>query len=351
GEDEAIKVAINEVSRQQTNYARANWPVWMQNPWLNSFMMFKQFGITQAIQFYESLAKSIKGVDRETQRMAITHLVGMSLVMAAVGGMSGNPLWEPARMFLWVAYLLGLTDDGNWDNWKTKGEKMMAEIENALFGPSTGGRISESIMYGLPRLFGIDVSRRVALDTLLTFQQPEDMTRDEWYKIVGQVALGAPGAVAFDTIAWAAGAVRGEGSWAKWMSQAPIPKIAKDIFKTYDAAQNGVTTTTGVRVGDPPGILEGLTQSMLGLRTRGQARPFEQGSAAQRRLKTVMKTQRDRLVRNVVNNGYTAANMRAINNWNETHRDKAERIILKTLREAGKRRRGLEREIEQQNVE
>ena len=306
-------------------------------------VMFKKFAANQAINFYDSLVRSIPGIesDPEARRYARVHLASMTLMLAAVGGFAGNPLWEPIRMLMYLLSFFGLAPE-SWNEAKTEGEKLLAG--------ATGDTIAELAMYGLPRAIGIDLSNRVSLDTLLFYQQPDEMTKDDWYKVFGQFAIGAPGATGVDAVAALSDIANPDNTWPKWLATLPLPKMMKDALKAYDTMENGPTTATGVLTGPPTGLVSALLQT-AGVRTREQARPFEQGSAAQHRTEQRIKDERQAIMRTISNRGYGSDTARTLRDWNRSHPAKEERITLKNITEARKRRRKLELEIRRKNLE
>jgi hypothetical protein len=338
---EIVNRAVTNMVNEQTSYAKGNWASWMNHPLAEFPMMFKKFALTQAIVFYESLAKSVAPSSSPAERSAaITHLVMVTATLAAIGGLSGNPLWEPARLGLYLLYLFGVLEAETWDETKTKGEQALAAI--------VGQPTAEAMMYGLPRLAGIDISSRVASDNLFTFQQPEEFTQDNIYQLIGSIAAGAPGSVILNGGSVFANVATGE--YGKAFQQLPLPKTAKDIVKAYDQSVNGIRTTTGVNTGAALNIGEALATA-AGFRTRTHVRPFEQGSVAQKKAKDRIKSRRQVIITDAVNNGMNAATMREVAEWNRVHPAKEERITVKTLIAARKRRRDIEKEIREANKE
>jgi hypothetical protein len=303
--------------------------------------MFKKFAWQQGYSYWQSLTKVIDPRDKVAQRAAAIHLGTTAVILGALGGAAGNPLWEPIRYLMYLLGMLGFGVPETWDEAKTSGEKWMADATNPM--------LAETVMYGLPRLMNFDLSNRVAMDSILFYQQPEEMTREAWYTILGQATVGASGSMLFDAASNIKGMTSGDSTWPKWLSQLPAPGMVKDILKAYDNMENGPTTTTGVKTGEPTGVLGALVQT-LGIKTRAQARPFEQGSAAQNRAQERVNTQKSALIRSINAGGLTGANMRRINEWNRAHPKKTDRISGSSLSEARKRRTKMEREIATQNL-
>ena len=142
----------------------------------------------------------------------------------------------------------------------------------------------------------------------------------------------------------------GTATWGKDISKLPFPKVIKDIIKTAELMHTGPTTATGVSTGDPIGIGTALLQG-LGFRARSSSRPFEQGSAAQHRIEQNVDAARNTLMQSVTNRGYDATSMRQLRKWNLSHPGKNERITMKNLSMARKRRRKVELDIRRKNLE
>lgn len=346
---EAKAKAINRMTSEQVGYSKENWPAWVTNSWLGGAMMFKKFAAQQAINYYGSLLRSFNGATPEERRYARVHIVTSTLMMVALGGFVGNPLWEPFRLLLYLMNMFGFDEDpllglptGDWNAAKTQGEKWLAGL--------VGGQLAEDLVYGATRELGIDLSGRIAQDSLLFFKQPTDMTQDEWYTVLGRTVGGAPAQTVLDAGSAIAGLTDPNVGWNKEISKLPIPKVIKDMFKAYDLMENGPATTTGVKTGEPAGLPAAILQS-LGLRSRAQARPFEQGSAAQHKIEQDIDAKRTGVMQTIINSGYGADSARRVRDWNRSHPGKEERITMKNLHDARKRRRKLELEIRRKNLE
>jgi hypothetical protein len=158
---------------------------------------------------------------------------------------------------------------------------------------------------------------------------------------------GAPGTAAYKAYEFVKDAGSDKG-YAKWLSNAPAPKFVKDIFKAYDLYENGPTTATGVRAGEPVGLPAALIQAS-GFRPRSQARPFEQGSAAKRRTETRINAARLSMLQRMNNQGATRDNMRRLREWNRAHPAKGERITMRDFARSRRRRAETEAEIKLSN--
>lgn len=351
-EEQAIEQAINNMSLEQVGYAKANWPGWVYKWYARPFTLFKQFAMEQAMNYYGAMRRSFAAsqapddvvaegpeavrqwqkLERRSARIQLAVLTGM---LVAIGGFWGVPVWEPIRLLM---YLFGLTE--NWEVFRSESEKKLAGM-TGLDMPT------EAALHGLPRLVGLDLSSRVAQDSLLFYQQPKDMSNEQWLQVIGQMAGGAPLGTIL-SMKDAIGGTFGDQSYPKWLSQMPFPGAVKDIFKAYDTAVNGPTTKTGVHTDKPPSTLEALVQ-FSGLRTRSQVRPFEVGSAAQQRSKEYYSRHKSELVQRVMNQGMTEQNAKKIKDWNREQTDPKMRITVKTIANARKRRTKIERETQAAN--
>lgn len=337
-EDEIVQRAVNEMSREQTNYSSGNWAGWADH-WLLQFpLMFKKFAAVQAMTYYEALHGALRNATPQERSVAIRQILITTALLGAVGGLSGNPLWEPVRMLLYLAYALGLLQPETWDETKASGEGMMAGV--------VGDATAEYIMYGLPRAIGVDVSSRVAMDNLVTFQQPEQFDQDNLQKLLGAMLLGAPGAQFLNSWSTVSSLTDKNVTWAQTFAKTPAPKFIRDIAKAYDQSVNGINTATGIDTGIAPNIRDSLVTA-FGFRTRQQARPYEVGSVVKHKTEERVKGERNDVIQRAVNNGMTAATMRDIAAWNRAHPD--ERIRVDDITRSRRNRRRTEKEIRAAN--
>jgi hypothetical protein len=230
---------------------------------------------------------------------------------------------------------------GNWNVAKTRMEQGLGEV--------VGERAAEAAMYGLPRLIGIDLSSRLALDGTLFFQQPKELTDDGIMAALGYAVGGAPASSGLAMVSSVKPLIE-EGNVPKFISQAPVPRFIRDIAKAYDTYVNGPTTKSGLQTAEAPGMLSTLLAA-TGVRTREAARPFEQGSAAQQLVKKEATAVKSRVVRRILNEGLTKENYRRLQEYNAGQTDPKLRIKIKDISAARKRRGKLEREMQKLNLE
>jgi hypothetical protein len=336
---QAIQKAVNEMANDQTGYSKENWPAWMNAPVIRRIVMFKKFPIQQTLNFYRALRRSFVG--GEEGKMARSQLFYMSAALSLLGGAMGLPPWEMVRLLMYLFNMMGLPVPGNWNVAKTK-------IEQGL-GSVFGEGAAEAAMYGLPRLAGIDLSSRLALDGTLFFQQPKELTNDGIMAALGYAVGGAPASTGI-AMATSLQPLIDEGNVPKFISQAPVPRFIKDIAKAYDAHVNGPTTRSGLQTAEAPGILSTVLAA-TGMRTREQARPFEQGSAAQQLVKKEATAEKSKLVRRILNDGMTKDTMRQLQEYNAEQTDPKLRIKIKDISAARKRRTKQEQEMQKMNLE
>jgi len=336
---QAIQKAVNEMANDQTGYAKENWPAWMNAPVVRRIVMFKKFPIQQTLNFYRAMRQAMAG--GEQAKVGAAQLFYMAAALSLVGGGMGLPPWEMIRLLMYLANLMGAPVPGNWNVAKTKMEQGLGDL--------IGERGAEAAMYGLPRLAGIDLSSRLALDGTLFFQQPKELTNDGIMSAVGYALGGAPASTGINTLTAFQPLVE-EGNVPKFISQAPVPRFIKDIAKSYDTYVNGPTTKTGLQTAEAPGMLSTLLAA-TGLRTREQARPFEQGSAAQQLVKKEATADKSKVVRRILNEGMTKENYRRLQEWNAAQTDPKLKIKVKDISAARKRRTKQEQEMQKMNLE
>jgi hypothetical protein len=165
--------------------------------------------------------------------------------------------------------------------------------------------------------------------------------------LIGQLVLGAPGSAAYKWYDFAKDMDSDKG-YAKWLSNAPLPKFAKDIFKAADLYENGPTTATGVKAGSRITMAEAAAQA-LGFRPSSQSRPFEVGSVAKRRTTTRVNEDRKSLLQRLNNQGITRDNARRLRDWNRSHNVKGERITMRDFAHSRRRRQETEADIRSAN--
>ena len=332
----AKQKAINEMANDQTGYAKENWPAWMNAPVIRRIVMFKKFPIQQTLNFYRAMRGMARG-----DTVAASQLFYMAAALSMVGGAAGLPPWELVRMLMYLFNLMGFPVPGNWTVAKSKGEKMMGDV--------IGERASEAVMYGLPRLAGIDLSSRLSLDGTLMFQQPKELTNDGIGAAMAAAILGTPYSTGM-SLATSFRPLVEEGNVPKFISQAPAPRFIKDIAKAYDQHVNGPTTRSGLQTAEPPGMLSTFLAA-FGVRTRDQARPFEQGSAAQQLIKKEATADKRKIVQRILRDGVTKDTMRQLRDYNAGQTDPTLRIKMRDITSARKRGSKLEREMQKQNLE
>ena len=195
----------------------------------------------------------LMGANPEAARAARTQSPTMTAVGVALGGIAGNPLWEPFRLLMYL-----FADGRRRDPFKTKVEKVIAAV--------IGDRAAEALMYGLPRLAGCRSPATVDGQSLM-FSAADGDVEDHGSRSPAQGAR--PPVPTWD---WHGGIVSqsgGDETWPKWLSTLPVPKRSRISSTAYDVSAHGPRTTTGVSTDKPPPLIESIVQG-LGVRTRSQ---------------------------------------------------------------------------------
>ena len=197
--DQAIQKSVNEMANDQTGYSKENWPAWMNAPVIRRIVMFKKFPIQQTLNFYRAARQAMAG--GEQAKVGAAQLFYMAAALSLVGGAMGLPPWEMIRLLMYIFNMMGFPVPGNWNVAKTKMEQGLGEL--------VGENAAEAAMYGLPRLIGVDLSSRLALDGTLFFQQPKELTNDGIMAALGYAVGGAPASTGVNMLTCVPAADRG----------------------------------------------------------------------------------------------------------------------------------------------
>lgn len=322
---EAAKAeAVSTVEQTQGGYARANNPVFMQNPLLRLPMQFKKYGLMYGQMYYGNVAKLVApSTDPEQRKMARKALVRLSATTMIFAGAGGLPFIELARIFANVAMGLGATDD-DWD-----------DDENAMqewFASFVGNPLSEAVTHGLTRLVGIDTSNSLGADNLITFGQPRNMDEDGFKSwMFDALVLGAGGDMAVDSLK----AIH-EGDYAGAL---PWPKVIKNLTDAIGLYSEGtVSKTSGEEYAPPVNIGEAIVKG-LGFQPASSARQWEttgggRASKEERQLFHQRNQLFDKWNRARLRSGPAAAAQvfaDDVREWNRTHPEKKFRIDMGDL--------------------
>jgi hypothetical protein len=265
-QDKAQQHALEIINRTQFNYSNTNMPpILSKHPIIGQF---KKYGVGVYNLYGYNLGKALNattGAERLEGIHALALLTASHTLFAGAMGIVG---WEPARWLVIGANQAGLVDF----NWADV-EHGMRELAADALGPYA----AELLMKGLPRALGIDISGRVGGSSLMTFSEPRDTDDQSLWAYIGDMAAGAPGGTAMETLRGVNEMMHGD--FAKGAQKAAPFKILADVIGAARGAVSGKTTGAGYTVYDPTGFMsKDFIAGILGYQTAEHAEQSEQRS-------------------------------------------------------------------------
>lgn len=203
--DQAVVEAKRIVAQTQGDYSAGNKALWMQTggplgEWASPILLFKQYAQFLYYLIGRNLIAAWGGnVENEGskvgQREGALAFAGLLGSHAAVAGVMGSVFMEPVKIMLGA--LLMAYNEFEEDEPISSVEELVRRGINSIFGDEVG----EVVAKGLPRAFGIDLSSRTGLDSMLLMYEPysgadnEENWKDFFIALGGPVvALGLNGA-------------------------------------------------------------------------------------------------------------------------------------------------------------
>lgn len=268
----AVQFAHDTVNRTQFNYSHTNTAPWMRHPLARLAFQFKKYGVGMYQLLGEQMGIAIRNEnpgDRATAIRTLSYTIAMHGLMA---GAMGLPV-EPLKMAVMAANAVGITD---W-SWKDV-EAAEREALVDLFGQGAG----EVIARGVPRVFGIDLSSRVGLDSLLgPFGEPKSNEKSDVKSFLFDNLAGAPVGLLGD---WGSGASHLLAGDFQRAAEKLIPlKVASDSLKAYRQLTEGtISPNSGKQVMSPYSASEAVTRA-LGFSPARESESFERSGIYYRR--------------------------------------------------------------------
>lgn len=237
----AQKYSIDVVETTQFIYADWNKPRILQNDAAKVVFMFMQH--VQHMYYY-MISNAMKSIgvnaktkeDRVQARKALAGFVGMHV--AAAGVVGGTP--EPVKFLMFLGFVaagtLGLKDDDDPWNW----ELLVANTMSDMLGDYAGSVATK----GLPSVFGMDLSGRIGMDSMLMFNGPDVSDKDNWLASIVRIVGGPMSALVLERFAYDVPNALYEGRPLKAL-EAATPKVMRDFLKTTTVARHGFTDYYG----------------------------------------------------------------------------------------------------------
>lgn len=277
-DSDAYKQAVKMTYDGHFDYSASNRARFMQGNVAKVIFLFKQFGqnmiYTVARQSYIALIG--KNHTKEERVEAARAISAILATHALAAGVLGLPM---VTTLLAVASMFGGSDDEPWD--------AEVALRNGL-ADMTSPNFSNLVMKGLSRGTSADISGRVGLDSMFLARAPDGL---EGQKLYEQLILGNMGA----TVGMGANIAKGiqelsQGNYARALEEM-LPTFAKNPFKSYRYASEGVQDKTGVDIldGNPvsgAGIFSqtiGFSPSQVRTAYEGKSAIYQQQQALQKR--------------------------------------------------------------------
>jgi len=213
------------------DYNNVNRPRYLQSDAAKVLLLFRQYSLNMTYRLCRDFNDSIKGATPEQKKQARTRFAGILGQTFIFAGATGLPMyWMVAA----VANALLGDDDEPYD-FTNDTRAHLAQ----MFSP----KVAEIIMKGpMDALTGVTVSSRVSLNNLWLRDPPASLEgEDLWLHYVGEAAgpIPAIGGGVFKTAK-----DLGEGHVDRAL-ESSLPKLLKDLAKTFRYLQDGVQSRRG----------------------------------------------------------------------------------------------------------
>ncbi len=281
-DNDAYKQAVKMTYDGHFDYSASNRARFMQGNVAKVVFLFKQFGqnmiYTIARQSYIALIG--KNHTKEERIEAARAISAMLVTHALAAGVLGLPM--VTTILAIASGLVGMAGGGDDDPWDAE-----VALRNGL-ADMTSPTFSNLVMKGLSRGTPADISGRVGLDSMFLAKTQDGL---EGQKLYEQLIIGNLGA----TVGMGANIAKGiqelgQGNYARALEEM-LPTFAKNPFKAYRYATEGVQDKTGVDIldGHPvsgAGIFSqtiGFSPSQVRTAYEGKSEIYQQQQALQKR--------------------------------------------------------------------
>ncbi|MCU4350234.1 PLxRFG domain-containing protein [Acinetobacter ursingii] len=281
-DNDAYKQAVKMTYDSHFDYSASNRARFMQGNVAKVVFLFKQFGqnmiYTIARQSYIALIG--KNHTKEERIEAARAISAMLVTHALAAGVLGLPM--VTTILAIASGLVGMAGGGDDDPWDAE-----VALRNGL-ADMTSPTFSNLVMKGLSRGTPADISGRVGLDSMFLAKTQDGL---EGQKLYEQLIIGNLGA----TVGMGANIAKGiqelgQGNYARALEEM-LPTFAKNPFKAYRYATEGVQDKTGVDIldGHPvsgAGIFSqtiGFSPSQVRTAYEGKSAIYQQQQALQKR--------------------------------------------------------------------
>lgn len=229
--DDAVNVAEDLTWDSHFDYNNANRPRIMQNDAAKVLLLFRQYSMNMTYRLARDFRESFKEGDPELRSEARQRLGGILMMTSIFAGATGLPLtWAVTAI---INSLMG-DEDEPYD-----AQAALYTHLSELYGPDAASMIMTGAW---DTVVGGSISTRVSLNNLWIQETPPNLEgADLFAHYLGQLA-GPMGGIVSNVFV---GAQRvGEGQFER-AAELFVPKMVKDLMKTYRYSQEGVTNLRG----------------------------------------------------------------------------------------------------------
>lgn len=236
--EQATIYARDAVVKTQFDYSEANRPRYFtKNDLLRVMTMFK----IHPLGIYGFLIGNINAIkDPATRQESIRALSMLLATHAAFAGAAGSLLLEPIKVAMGMMAVAFGDEGDDWAEWFRDPE---INARRMIFEATGNRTLSEAVVYGLPRLAGVDMHSRLGLQSLMLMHSKGDTAFETGLNTVTDSLLGPVLGVSRGYTTMAAAIANGQGL-AK-ASEYALPKGVRDIMRSLRYLDEGMTDFNG----------------------------------------------------------------------------------------------------------
>ncbi len=248
GEQRAMQMALDDVTRTQFNYADWNKPRYFQTTgplgqMARPLLMFQQYAQNTLYWWGANIKRAYKNAEPGDRRDAARAMLTHGAALTFLGGVAGLPLAGTVHLLANMAGQM-MSDDPGYDAER--------ELEEALAEMGASQATTKALTRGVFTLGGVDLSERIGQGDLipgLTKRSRERMELALDPTTAWVASFFGPVGSLLGNFAGAVGSIQ-EGDYTKALEAFPV-KGAADLARAYNMASRGVTSRDGLVTMDP----------------------------------------------------------------------------------------------------
>lgn len=229
--EEAINTAEELTWDSHFDYNNANRPRVMQNDAAKVLLLFRQYSMNMTYRLARDFNDSFRNEDPAVRSEARQRLGGILMMTSLFAGATGMPLtWAVTAI---INALMGDEDD------PYDAESTFHTYLSEQYGPEAAAMI----MHGAwDNVVGGSISTRVSLNNLWLQEVPDNLEGEDLYAWALGQAAGPMGGIVSNAFVGLQRVSEGKLDRA---AELFVPKMIKDLMKTYRYSQEGVTNLRG----------------------------------------------------------------------------------------------------------